>query len=104
VTDRQTDRHCSRGYVVLLCIKMRWSNCSVVDVSIQLQKLLDVGNQRLQELRRFNEDAYKAVMWLRGHHNCFKKVIHEPMVLTVSVVCSARIFRYLWTQIPSSKV
>lgn len=55
------------------------------DVSIQLQKLLDVGNQRLQELRRFNEDAYKAVMWLRGHHNCFKKVIHEPMVLTINM-------------------
>ena len=44
---------------------------------------MDVGNQRLQELRRFNEDAYKAVMWLRSNKQNFSGVIHEPMMLTV---------------------
>jgi len=55
----------------------------VIEMNAQLQKLLDVGNQRLQELRRFNEDTYRAVMWLRGNRQQFRGVIHEPMMLTV---------------------
>ena len=56
----------------------------MAEVNGQLQKLKDVGNQRLQELRRFNEDAYKAVMWLRENRDSFRGLIHEPMMLTVS--------------------
>jgi len=52
-------------------------------MNAQLQKLMDVGNQRLQELRRFNEDVYKAVLWLRGHQQMFSGIVHEPMMLTV---------------------
>ena len=55
----------------------------MVELSGQLQRLTDIGNQRLQELRRFNEDVYKAVLWLRGHQQMFSGVIHEPMMLTV---------------------
>ena len=58
----------------------------VVDLNVQLQKLMDVGNLRLRELRRFNEDAYKAVMWLRDNKQNFRGVIHEPMMLTVCIV------------------
>ena len=58
----------------------------MTDINAQLQKLMDVSNQRLQELRRFNEDAYKAVMWLRSNHKNFRGVIHEPMMLTVRAV------------------
>ena len=47
---------------------------------------MDVGNQRLQELRRCNEDVYKAVMWLRGHQQMFSGVVHEPMMLTVGAL------------------
>ena len=61
---------------VFLCV-------CLVDMNGQLQQLTDVNNQRLQELRRFNEDVYKAVMWLRGHRQMFRGVVHEPMMLTV---------------------
>jgi len=61
----------------------------VAEVNTQLQRLMDVGNQRLQELRRFNEDAYKAVMWLRSNKESFRGVIHEPMMLSVCTLsCS----------------
>jgi len=55
----------------------------VAEANAQLQRLMDVGNQRLQELRRFSEDAYKAVMWLRSNKESFRGVIHEPMMLSV---------------------
>lgn len=57
----------------------------VAELNSQLQQLMDIGNQRLQELRRFNEDVYKAVLWLRGHRQMFNGVIHEPMMLTINM-------------------
>jgi len=56
---------------------------------------MDVGNQRLQELRRFNEDAYKAVMWLRSNKQSFRGVIHEPMMLSVCTLLSLDVWEVL---------
>ena len=66
----------------------KWSaktlSACCVDVNGQLQQQRDIGNQRLQELRRFSEDIYQAVLWLRGHRQMFTGDVHEPMMLTVS--------------------
>lgn len=57
----------------------------VTDVERELQKLQDVNAQRLDDLRRVNPEAYQVVTWLRKNKEQFRGVIHEPMILSVSI-------------------
>ncbi|KOB65638.1 putative structural maintenance of chromosomes 5 smc5, partial [Operophtera brumata] len=50
---------------------------------LKKQKLEDVDNKRLEVLRNYSEDAYKAVMWLRQNKDMFQEPVYEPMVLEV---------------------
>lgn len=52
----------------------------------RIRSLEDVGEKRLETLRNYSEDAYKAVMWLRENRDLFQHPVHEPMMLEVRTV------------------
>ena len=56
------------------------------DAQHELRNIQDVGNQRLEQLRRYHKHTYDAVMWLRKNKSKFKATIHEPIILCVSSV------------------
>ena len=43
----------------------------------------DLGNRRLEELRRTDKDAYNAVNWLQGNKDKFDGTIYEPIMMQV---------------------
>ncbi|KAJ8708813.1 hypothetical protein PYW08_010195 [Mythimna loreyi] len=49
----------------------------------RIRKLEDVDNKRLEVLRAYSDDCYKAVMWLRENRDMFKHPVHEPMMLEI---------------------
>ncbi|XP_069672097.1 structural maintenance of chromosomes protein 5 [Periplaneta americana] len=49
------------------------------------QKIEDVGNQRLEILRRRRNHVYEAVMWFRRNKDNFRYNIFEPMMLEINV-------------------
>jgi structural maintenance of chromosomes protein 5 len=52
-----------------------------------LRKLADVGERKLENLKRWDKDTYDAVVWLRQEENRkkFKAPIIEPPCLCLSV-------------------
>ncbi|XP_070206218.1 structural maintenance of chromosomes protein 5-like [Littorina saxatilis] len=57
----------------------------IQDAQQELRRIQDMGNQRLEQLRRRHKHTYDAVMWLRQNRNKFKATIHEPMILCLQV-------------------
>ena len=51
----------------------------------QLAQLDDVPQQRLENIRRADEGVYKAVTWLRENQHRFRKPVHEPVLLEISL-------------------
>jgi len=51
----------------------------------QMQRLNDVRNRRLENLRRYEKDTFTAVEWLRNNRNKFSGEVLEPMQLTINV-------------------
>ncbi|TKY84500.1 hypothetical protein EX895_006401 [Sporisorium graminicola] len=51
----------------------------------QLAQLDDVPQQRLEKIRAADEGVYKAVMWLRQNQHRFRKPVHEPVLLEISL-------------------
>ena len=56
-------------------------------VDSSLRKLADVGERKLENLKRWDKDTYDAVLWLRQAENRekFKAPIIEPPCLCLSV-------------------
>ena len=56
-------------------------------VDSSLRKLADVGERKLENLKRWDKDTYDAVLWLRQAENRekFKAPIIEPPCLSLSV-------------------
>ncbi|CBQ73825.1 related to SMC5-Structural maintenance of chromosomes, required for cell viability [Sporisorium reilianum SRZ2] len=51
----------------------------------QLAQLDDVPQQRLEKIRAADEGVYKAVLWLRQNQHRFRKPVHEPVLLEISL-------------------
>lgn len=49
----------------------------------KIRKLEDVDNKRLEVLRAYSEDTYKAVLWLRDNREKFQQPVYEPMMLEI---------------------
>lgn len=49
----------------------------------RIRKLEDVDVKRLEVLRAYSEDCYKAVIWLRENRDMFEHPVYEPMMLEV---------------------
>ncbi|KAL8562706.1 hypothetical protein ACOMHN_011277 [Nucella lapillus] len=58
----------------------------IQDAQQQLRNIQDVGNQRLEQLRRFHKHTYDAVMWLRQNQHKFKATINEPIILCLNMI------------------
>ncbi|KAJ9479932.1 Structural maintenance of chromosomes protein 5 [Pseudozyma hubeiensis] len=51
----------------------------------QLAQLDNVPQQRLEKIRSADENVYKAVVWLRENQHKFRKTVHEPVLLEISL-------------------
>ncbi|KAJ0171701.1 hypothetical protein K1T71_012464 [Dendrolimus kikuchii] len=60
----------------------------------KIRQLQDVGEKRLEVLRSYSEDAYKAVMWLRENREMFQHPVYEPMMLEINFT-DPKFARYL---------
>lgn len=49
----------------------------------ELRKIENIKQQRLEYLRRLDNDAYRATLWLRENSGNFKGQVFEPMMLEV---------------------
>ncbi|ESP05608.1 hypothetical protein LOTGIDRAFT_102434, partial [Lottia gigantea] len=68
------------------------------EMQLSLRRLQDIGNQRLESLRRSHRDTYEAVVWLRQNRDKFRGEICEPVLLCVNVYNPADA-KYLETHI-----
>lgn len=51
----------------------------------QLAQLDNVPQQRLEKIRAADENVYRATMWLRENQHRFRKPVHEPVLLEISL-------------------
>nr|WJN25111.1 structural maintenance of chromosome protein [Pseudozyma pruni] len=51
----------------------------------RLAQLDSVPQQRLENLRSADQGVYKATMWLRENQHRFRKPVHEPILLEISL-------------------
>ncbi|KAF9415734.1 hypothetical protein HW555_006704 [Spodoptera exigua] len=49
----------------------------------KIRTLEDVDNKRLEVLRSYSEDTYKAVAWFRQNREMFQQPVYEPMMLEI---------------------
>ncbi|XP_025077820.1 LOW QUALITY PROTEIN: structural maintenance of chromosomes protein 5-like [Pomacea canaliculata] len=68
------------------------------DAQTELRNIQDMGNRRLEMLRRAHKHTYDAVMWLRENKNKFKATVHEPILLCLNMKNSSDA-KYLETHI-----
>ena len=54
-------------------------------INNQIQKLNDINNQKMENLRRYERDTYNAVEWLRKNIGMFKGQVLEPFQLIINV-------------------
>ncbi|XP_026316066.1 structural maintenance of chromosomes protein 5 [Hyposmocoma kahamanoa] len=66
----------------------------------KIRSLEDVGEKRLEALRNYSEDAYKAVQWLRENRTMFQHPVYEPMMLEINFT-DAKYARYLESTVPA---
>lgn len=62
--------------------------CSVIKGGLEtdLAQLKNVKQQKLQVLRKMNEDAFKACMWLQDHKDQFQGDVFEPFIISGNVM------------------
>ena len=58
---------------------------SLVGLQQDLAELNNVDNQKMQVLRKHNDDAFKASMWLRDHREQFQGEVFEPFIICGNV-------------------
>lgn len=58
----------------------------IKSLEYELARLENVNHVRLQSLQKRDEDAYKAVCWLRNNKHLFQGEIYEPIMLEVNVL------------------
>lgn len=51
----------------------------------QLAQLDNIPQQRLEKIRAADENVYRATMWLRENQHRFRKPVHEPVLLEISL-------------------
>ncbi|RVE43678.1 hypothetical protein evm_011677 [Chilo suppressalis] len=64
----------------------------------KIRQLQDIDVKRLEVLRSYSEDTYKAVMWLRENREMFEEPVYEPMMLErihVQQLCYLGFYAYL---------
>ncbi|CAG5030880.1 unnamed protein product, partial [Parnassius apollo] len=66
----------------------------------KIRNLEDVDVKRLEVLRTYSEDCYKAVMWLRENKEMFQHPVYEPMVLEINFT-DPKFARYLEAAVPA---
>ncbi|XP_030758667.1 structural maintenance of chromosomes protein 5 [Sitophilus oryzae] len=52
----------------------------------EYDRIQNVKQARLEQLRRTNEDAYRAVLWLRNNKHLFQSEIFEPILLELNIL------------------
>lgn len=55
------------------------------DLERQLRTMDDMKNKRLNQMRNYASDTYKALMWLRNNQGRFKKPVLEPMCMEIDL-------------------
>ena len=55
----------------------------ISQLETELAKLENVRSKKLEWLRRVNQQAYNATMWLRENKGMFRGNVYEPIVLEV---------------------
>lgn len=67
--------------------KMQYNNVKeeLTAYQAEMKELLDIGNHRLEQLRRIHKDTYDAVHWLRANRHQFTGIIYEPVMLLLNV-------------------
>ncbi|CAH0403320.1 unnamed protein product [Chilo suppressalis] len=66
----------------------------------KIRQLQDIDVKRLEVLRSYSEDTYKAVMWLRENREMFEEPVYEPMMLEINFT-DPKFARYLESTIPN---
>ncbi|CAH2057808.1 unnamed protein product, partial [Iphiclides podalirius] len=66
----------------------------------KVRNLENIDVERLNNLRAYSEDCYKAVMWLRENKNMFQHPVYEPMVLEINFT-DPKYARYLEATVPA---
>ncbi|XP_045540053.1 structural maintenance of chromosomes protein 5 [Papilio machaon] len=66
----------------------------------KINNLENVDAKRLEVLRAYSEDCYKAVMWLRDNKHMFSRPVYEPMMLEINFT-DAKFARYLEATVPA---
>ncbi|CAG9792336.1 unnamed protein product [Diatraea saccharalis] len=60
----------------------------------RIRQLEDIDVKRLEVLRSYSEDCYKAVMWFRENKDMFQEPVYEPMMLEINFT-DPKFARYL---------
>ncbi|XP_041971586.1 structural maintenance of chromosomes protein 5 [Aricia agestis] len=60
----------------------------------KIRKLEDVREKRLESLRLYSDDTYRAVTWLRENRHLFNGPVYEPMMLEINFT-DPKFARYL---------
>ncbi|XP_052749522.1 structural maintenance of chromosomes protein 5 [Galleria mellonella] len=66
----------------------------------KIRNLEDVSVKRLETLRLYSEDCYKAVMWFRENRDMFQAPVYEPMMLEINFT-DPKFARYLESTVPA---
>ncbi|XP_075985981.1 structural maintenance of chromosomes 5 [Anticarsia gemmatalis] len=66
----------------------------------KIRNLEDVDIKRLETLRAYSEDCYKAVLWLRENRDLFMHRVYEPMMLEIKFT-DPKFARYLESTVAS---
>lgn len=56
----------------------------LVSVTNRIKAIESVGDRKLETLRNRNDNAYRAVMWLRQNAHVLKGRVYEPILLEVN--------------------
>ena len=64
---------------------LRGCTASKEGLQREIGQLRNVNQQKMEVLRRMNDDAYKATMWLQDHREQFQGTVHEPFIISGNV-------------------
>ncbi|KAI9331105.1 hypothetical protein BDR26DRAFT_841437 [Obelidium mucronatum] len=67
--------------------EIRGLQASISNIERELSNLQSVGNQKLNQLLKFHENAHRGVLFLRSDHNLqFEKPVFEPICMGINPV------------------
>ena len=64
---------------------LRGCTASKEGLQRDMGQLRNVNQQKMQVLKRMNDDAYKATMWLQDHREQFHGEVYEPFIISGNV-------------------